>query len=76
VTTARECQVLNLVYLAPDIQEAVMFLPLPKWGRDAITFDALRAIALIPEWPQTMPHVETASKLIDIKTCDTFVSQN
>jgi hypothetical protein len=50
VTTARVCQILNLVYLAPDIQEAVLFLPLTESGRDAITFDALQSIALIPEW--------------------------
>jgi hypothetical protein len=50
VTTARVCQILNLVYLAPDIQEAVLFLPLTQSGRDAITFDALQSIALIPEW--------------------------
>jgi hypothetical protein len=50
VTTARVCQILNLVYLAPDIQEAVLFLPLTESGRDAITFDDLQSIALIPEW--------------------------
>jgi len=50
VTTARVCQILNLVYLAPDIQEEVLFLPLTKSGRDRINFDALQAIALIPEW--------------------------
>jgi hypothetical protein len=50
VTTARVCQILNLVYLAPDIQEAVLFLPLTQSGRDAITFSDLQSVALIPEW--------------------------
>ena len=50
VTTARVCQILNLVCLAPDIQEAVLFLPLTESGRHAIPFDTLQSIALIPEW--------------------------
>src|SRR5260370_672988 len=27
VTQARGCQIMNLVYLAPDLQEAILFLP-------------------------------------------------
>jgi hypothetical protein len=50
VSTARVCQILNLVYLAPDIQEAVLFLPLTQSGRDDMTFGDLQSIALIPEW--------------------------
>jgi hypothetical protein len=50
VTAARVCQILNLVYLAPDIQEAVLFLPLTQSGRDAVSFGDLQSIALIPEW--------------------------
>ena len=50
VSTARVCQILNLVYLAPDIQEAVLFLPLTQSGRDVVTFSDLQSIALVPEW--------------------------
>ena len=34
VTRARICQILNLIHLAPDIQEALLFLPLTAGGRD------------------------------------------
>jgi hypothetical protein len=50
VSSARICQILNLVYLAPDIQEAVLFLPLTESGRDPVNFADLQSIALIPEW--------------------------
>jgi hypothetical protein len=50
VTTARVCQILNLIYLAPDIQEAVLFLPLTRSGRDRVSFGDLQSVALIPEW--------------------------
>src|SRR5262249_47774214 len=36
VTHARVSQVMNLLYLAPDIQEAILFLPRTERGRDAI----------------------------------------
>ncbi len=34
VTRARVCQIMNLVYLAPDLQEALLFLPRTESGRD------------------------------------------
>lgn len=36
VTTARTTQILSLLALAPDIQEAILFLPRTTQGRDAI----------------------------------------
>ena len=45
VTTARVCQILDLVYLATDIQEAVLFLPLTQSGRDRVRFDDLQSVA-------------------------------
>jgi hypothetical protein len=36
VTHARVSQILSLLYLAPDLQERVLFLPRTTRGRDAI----------------------------------------
>jgi hypothetical protein len=50
VTRARVCQILNLVYLAPDIQEALLFLPRTQRGRDRVILADLRPIAATPDW--------------------------
>lgn len=50
VTRARVSQIMNLLNLAPDIQEAVLFLPLTTSGRDAVSERHLRPIAALQEW--------------------------
>jgi hypothetical protein len=45
VTRARICQILNLLRLAPDIQEALWFLPPTVRGRDPIILADLMPIA-------------------------------
>lgn len=50
VTRARVSQILNLLYLAPDIQEAVLFLPPTRHGRDPIILADLQSIALTADW--------------------------
>lgn len=50
VTRARVTQILNLLHLAPDIQEAVLHLPRTESGRDAVRERHLRRIAAMPEW--------------------------
>jgi len=50
VTRARVCQIMNLVNLAPDIQEAVLFLPLTRRGRDRIILADLQPIASLLDW--------------------------
>ena len=50
VTRARVTQVMNLLHLAPDIQEAVLFLPLMTEGRDPVTERDLRPIAAEINW--------------------------
>jgi len=50
VTRARVTQIMNLLHLAPDIQEAILALPRVKEGRDAITERDLRPIAAIVDW--------------------------
>jgi hypothetical protein len=50
VTRARVCQILNLVYLAPDLQEALLFLPRTQRGRDRLILADLQPIAATPDW--------------------------
>ncbi len=50
VTRARLTQIMNLLNLAPDIQEQVLDLPRVECGRDPVTERDLRPIAAIPDW--------------------------
>ena len=50
VTRARVTQIMNLLNLAPDIQEDLLFLQKPGSGRDGITEKSLRRIATNTNW--------------------------
>ena len=50
VSRARLSQLMNLLVLAPDIQEEILFLPASQSGRDAITLRHLQPIARVPFW--------------------------
>jgi hypothetical protein len=50
VTRARICQILNLLHLAPDIQEALLFLPPTQRGRDTVILADLMPIAACIDW--------------------------
>lgn len=50
VTRARITQIMNLRMLAPDIQEAILFLPRVMSGRDPIHVRQLQPISLVPDW--------------------------
>ncbi len=50
VTRARVTQIMNLLNLAPDIQEELLFLPRTVKGRDPIRERHLRPIAAILDW--------------------------
>jgi hypothetical protein len=50
VTRARVSQIMNLVCLAPDIQEALLFLPPTQRGRDPILLADLMPIAAAFDW--------------------------
>ena len=43
-------QIMNLLNLAPDIQETILGLPPVENGRDPITERDLRAIVAVPDW--------------------------
>ncbi len=50
VTRARVTQIMNLLHLAPEIQEAILNLPRDEHGRDPITERELRPIAAVIDW--------------------------
>lgn len=50
VTRARVTQIMNLLNLAPDIQEELLFLPPVEAGRDTIKEWQLRPIAAEWDW--------------------------
>jgi len=50
VSRARITQIMNLLLLAPDLQEELLFLPKTRRGRDPIHMAQLQPIALTPDW--------------------------
>jgi hypothetical protein len=50
VTQPRMTQIMNLLHLAPDIQEEILDLPSALKGRDRVTERDLRPIAAIVSW--------------------------
>lgn len=52
VSRARLTQVMNLVLLAPDVLEAILFLPNTEKGRDSINEHDLRHVASTPNWAE------------------------
>ena len=52
VSRARVTQIVNLRWLAPDLQEAVLFLPPTVRGRDAIHLRQLQRVAAELDWGQ------------------------
>jgi len=52
VSRARITQIMNLLLLAPDIQERVLFLSSTGGGRDPVRLTQLQPIAQVPDWNQ------------------------
>jgi hypothetical protein len=58
VTSSRVRQILNLLVLAPDIQERILFLNPVAHGREPVTEAKLRHIALMWDWAEQRRAVE------------------
>jgi len=50
VSRARISQIMNLTRLAPDIQEAILFLPPTDGGRSAARERQVRPICAVSDW--------------------------
>src|SRR4029077_21057222 len=55
VSRARITQIMNMLLLAPDIQEQILFLSATRQGRDPIRLAQLQPIARIPDWSRQRP---------------------
>ncbi len=51
VSRARITQIMHLLHLAPDIQEAILFLP-PTFGRGPVTERHLRRLSSMIDWAE------------------------
>jgi len=52
VSRARITQIMNLLLLAPDIQEQILFLTPTSHDRESIRLSQLQPIARVPDWNQ------------------------
>ena len=50
VSRARVTQIMNLLMLAPDIQEEILFLPKTRSGRDPIRERHIRPLTTVLDW--------------------------
>ena len=50
ITQPRMTQIMNLLHLAPDIQEEILYMPRVTKGRDPVTERDLRPIAKMVDW--------------------------
>lgn len=50
VTRGRLTQIMNLLLLAPDIQEEILFLKIPIRGEDPFPERRIRDLTMIPDW--------------------------
>jgi len=55
VTRARVTQIMNLLYLAPEIQEAILHLPRVTSGNDPVTERDLRPVCAESSWAAQRP---------------------
>jgi hypothetical protein len=52
ITRARMTQIMNLLLLAPDIQEELLFLPPTVRGCDQVTLRTMGYVCATPIWPE------------------------
>jgi hypothetical protein len=63
VSQPRMTQIMNLLHLAPDIQEELLFLPLVAEGRDRIHERMLRPVTALPSWGEQRAEWESLRPL-------------
>ena len=56
VTRARVTQIMNLLMLAPAIQEELLFLPRVEKGRREVRLRDLQQVATVIDWKQQLHH--------------------
>jgi len=71
VTRPRITQIMNLLHLAPDIQEAILTLPRVTEGRDPIPERHLRPIVAEPSWAKQRVMWQSILRQDAISACQT-----
>ena len=61
ITRARMTQIMNLLLLAPAIQEAILTIQITE-GRDPISERSLRSVVAEPDWEQQQKLWEVQSR--------------
>jgi hypothetical protein len=61
VSRARVTQIMNLLNLAPDIQEALLFLPRIERGGEPVTERELRPVAAVEDWGRQVRAFSTSA---------------
>jgi hypothetical protein len=52
ISRARMTQIMDLLLLAPDVQEELLFLPRTVRGRDSVTLRTMRYVCATPVWTE------------------------
>ena len=65
VTRARMTQIMNLLLLAPETQEAILGLPPVTGGCDPVTERGLRPIVAEPNW-EIQKRLETRTEVLNV----------
>ena len=68
LTPPRVTQLMNLLLLAPDIQEEILFLPRVTQGRSPITERALRHVVATPVWSEQRERWEQLTACDETRT--------
>lgn len=63
VTRARITQIMNLLNLAPEIQEAILFLPRVEAGRSPVILKDVQGLAARLDWREQQNAWSLARKL-------------
>ena len=69
VSRARVSQIMNLLNLAPDIQEALLLLPRVERGRDRVTERELRAVVAESDWRKQRQELDTGVEITRVTEC-------
>ncbi len=75
LTRARVTQIVNLLLLAPTIQEAILTWPVVTTGRDPVSERTLRPLAMEPWWNRQIESWATKRTSIDAGGCGLLAYQ-
>ena len=70
VTRARISQIMDLLCLAPDIQEELLFLPRIERERDAVSEHELRTVCAVSNWREQRRRWGSLRGAIDAQSAD------